>query len=136
LRARPVARPCCSLACGSPCPASEPPLPALVPSHYPPPLHRFLDDQGYYVSHVGYKGPFLASSNLQAKKRVDLGGVNLFCVKKELHDAVVKAYGAWPQKGASGGTRVRRLQTEGGAAAAGAWARWLEAHAGPLLGRP
>jgi hypothetical protein len=105
-----------------------------VPCRLLPPPKRFLDDQGYYVSNTGYKGPFLPGADLQAKKPIELKGVNLFCVKKTLHDAVIKAYGAWPQKS---GRRLSRA-TAGGdggggdaaAAAAATWARWLKAAAG------
>jgi hypothetical protein len=102
---------------------------------------RFLDDQGYYVSNFGFKGPFLSSATLQAKKPVELKTINLFCVKKTLHDAVVKAYGAWPPKaaggrrrallgaGGSGGAAAAAAsgwQREGSPAAAAAWASWFD----------
>jgi hypothetical protein len=106
---------------------------------------RFLDDQGYYVSNHGFKGPFLASADLQAKKPVELKTINLFCVKKTLHDAVVKAYGsygAWPRDGAGVGRRalmtgaetspglLSSVRTAPAAAAAAVWTRWLESGGG------
>jgi hypothetical protein len=80
------------------------------------------------VSNVGFKGPFLPAADLQAKKPIELRSVNLFCVKKTLHDAVVKAYGDWPHTHHAGGARIRRLAAAGGGSG-GAWAEWLESHA-------
>jgi hypothetical protein len=76
------------------------------------------------VSNAGFKGPFLPAADLQAKKPIELKNVNLFCVKKSLHDAVVKAHGAWKP-----GSRRRSLLAPVDAAS-GAWAAWLEDAAG------
>lgn len=52
-----------------------------------------MDDLGYYMSSRSFKGPFLTDAEVRGKKSVTLTGITLFCVKKELRDAVVKAGG-------------------------------------------
>ncbi|GBF94364.1 hypothetical protein Rsub_06986 [Raphidocelis subcapitata] len=82
---------------------------------------KFLDAQGYYVSEASFTGPFIAVADIRAGYSQELTGVNLFCVKKALRDAVA---GGEPQ-----GRRLAAAAGGGGGGGAGSdavWAGWLE----------
>ena len=74
-----------------------------------------MDGLGYYMSSRSFKGPFLTDAEVRGKKPVTLSGITLFCVKKQLRDAVA----------AVSGSRRGLLASSGG----DDWADWLE-HAG------
>lgn len=72
---------------------------------YTHPVHalRFMDELGYYISSRSFKGPYLAVADIRAMKPINLLGINLYCVKKELTDAF-----------RAGKRGSRRLLREGG----------------------
>lgn len=65
-----------------------------------------MDDLGYYISSRSFKGPFLTVAEIRADKPVVLMGLNLYCVKKELRNAIAAAGGG--RRGAA-----RRLTASG-----------------------
>lgn len=89
--------------------------PPTRPPTQPPSLHpRFLDEQGYYISQFGFRGPFLNSQDIRAGRPITLDSVNLYCVKKTLQDAMKSSKDPAPQYA----WRRRRRALLGAAAAA------------------
>lgn len=80
--------------------------PVRPPPIRPPPSHnqngRFMDGLGYYISSRGFKGPFIPAADIRGGRPVHLLGINLYCVKKALRDAIAAA-------GGGRGGRRRRL---------------------------
>jgi hypothetical protein len=106
---------------------------------------RFLDERDYYVSDKGFKGPFLRPEDIRAGT-APIQGMNLFCVRRPLLDAVAggapmaAAAPAAAPPVAAAGRRRRALRLAAAAAAGGggrasaavrlpAWEAWLEAAA-------
>lgn len=73
-----------------------------------------MDELGYYISPRSFKGPFLTASEIRAAAPVNLNGINLYCVKKELRDAIAAAGG-----GRRGAARRRLAGRLGGGGAEG-----------------
>ena len=71
-----------------------------------------MDGLGYYMSSRSFKGPFLSDAEVRGNKPVTLSSITLFCVKKELRDAVT----------AVTGSRRGLLASSSG----DGWADWLE----------
>jgi hypothetical protein len=46
-----------------------------------------MDGLGYYLSSRGFRGPFWSVSDVKAGRPLELAGVNLYCIKKQLVDA-------------------------------------------------
>lgn len=49
---------------------------------------RFMDRLGYYVSPYSFRGPFLPVQDIRAGRPVTISGGTLFCVKKDMYDAL------------------------------------------------
>lgn len=87
------------------------------------PNRRFVDSLGYYISTRSFKGPFLPVADVRAKKVLALSGINLYCVKKELRDAVTAASSGRRGLLSSGSSRRQ---------AEAAWSTWLTRAAGQI----
>jgi hypothetical protein len=82
-----------------------PPLPLRPPL----PPRSFLDDAGYLVSTVSFRGPFVSSDEIRAGRavfRADQDNPNLYCMRKDLHEAL-RADAVTEQASAGGGASLR-----------------------------
>ena len=66
---------------------------------------RFMDGLGYYISHYSFRGPFLPAAQIRAGRNITLSGVTLYCVKKQLQDALKKGAAAGAQRAGALGRR-------------------------------
>jgi hypothetical protein len=57
------------------------PGPSLTPNN-----HRLINDLGYYISSISFKGPFHNVAAIEALMPTGLHSPNIYCVKKTLQD--------------------------------------------------